>query len=50
MMEYWAVKKSHYQKTPKTNTWFKSHLRMMETPHNFLQKSTPVYTDPEIEN
>jgi hypothetical protein len=22
---------------------------MMETPHNFLQKSTPVYSDAEIE-
>lgn len=23
-----------------------SYLRTMETPHNFLQKSTPVYIDP----
>jgi len=27
---------------------FNAHLRMTETPQSFLQKSTPLYTDPDL--
>lgn len=33
----------------KTSTRFKAHLRTIDTPQSFLQKSTPMYTDPDTE-